>query len=182
MTLPKWVWSCSVGHPALVTLRAQLEGHAGVQSLDPLGTFSPHLLLPGAGPKSGSYRAGTLHLSIPGEVWMCWTAQRNPVCGLCTSDSHSLSGLTRCLLFQSIMESKTPHYLKVYLPHPKYWPLPFPIQSGTCFYLCHKTPPSLTPSKITLGNLPSALVDSDCFLEQHALIWRLLTFSVSIIL
>lgn len=57
LTLPKQPWSCSNGHPALATLGAQLEGHPGVQSLDPLGTFSPHLSLPGAAAKSGSYRA-----------------------------------------------------------------------------------------------------------------------------
>lgn len=41
LTLPKWARSCSNRHPALVTLKAQLEGHPGVQNLDPLDTFSP---------------------------------------------------------------------------------------------------------------------------------------------
>lgn len=83
LIFPKWAWSCSSGHPASVTLRAQLEGHPGVQSLDPLGTFSPHLSLQGAGAKSQPLppawgAPGTLHLSSPVEVQMRWTAQRNP--------------------------------------------------------------------------------------------------------
>lgn len=76
-----------------------------------------------------------------------------------TSDSYSRSGLTTCsLLFQSIKESKRQHYLRIYLPASQTGHCPTLIQSVTCFYLCHKAPLSLTPSKITVGNLPSAVV------------------------
>lgn len=126
LIFPKWAWSCSSGHPVSVTLRAQLEGHPGVQSLDPLGTFSPHLSLQGAGAKSQppSHSRSPQHevhlghfISQALSKFRCPGLPRETPGFLCASDSYSQYGLTRCcLLFRTVKESNRQHYLKIYLP------------------------------------------------------------------